>query len=211
MLKFKNQTCHQFIFIHPMSWILSWTTLLWYHVPKTHVNDLQIDTKDILFICGGAFVDLEKTISERYIYLAELIYPNLFSFFLFFLNGCYETICNSDQTARFFYWFWCSCPCQHESWWCNQRSSDIFVTWIGRIQHLLKSLKWKSDLHVLIFLYFIDLHGFLTSTEYICLIWSNIFVPYGLKIALFKFPGWKCWSHCIWTHTRVYWSFCNIS
>lgn len=26
---------------------------------------LQIDTKDILFICGGAFVDLEKTISER--------------------------------------------------------------------------------------------------------------------------------------------------
>lgn len=27
--------------------------------------DLQIDTKDILFICGGAFVDLEKTISER--------------------------------------------------------------------------------------------------------------------------------------------------
>ncbi|CAA0824796.1 CLP protease regulatory subunit X [Striga hermonthica] len=24
-----------------------------------------IDTKDILFICGGAFVDLEKTISER--------------------------------------------------------------------------------------------------------------------------------------------------
>ncbi|XP_008788322.2 CLP protease regulatory subunit CLPX1, mitochondrial-like isoform X2 [Phoenix dactylifera] len=29
-------------------------------------NDhIQIDTKDILFICGGAFVDLEKTISER--------------------------------------------------------------------------------------------------------------------------------------------------
>jgi ATP-dependent protease Clp ATPase subunit len=26
---------------------------------------MQIDTKDILFICGGAFVDLEKTISER--------------------------------------------------------------------------------------------------------------------------------------------------
>ncbi|KAI5641858.1 hypothetical protein M9H77_00082 [Catharanthus roseus] len=25
----------------------------------------RIDTKDILFICGGAFVDLEKTISER--------------------------------------------------------------------------------------------------------------------------------------------------
>lgn len=49
---------------------------------KTHVNDLQIDTKDILFICGGAFVDLEKTISERYIYLAELIYPHVsFCFF----------------------------------------------------------------------------------------------------------------------------------
>ncbi|XP_039132915.1 CLP protease regulatory subunit CLPX1, mitochondrial-like isoform X3 [Dioscorea cayenensis subsp. rotundata] len=26
---------------------------------------IQIDTKDILFICGGAFVDLEKTISDR--------------------------------------------------------------------------------------------------------------------------------------------------
>ncbi|XP_050230868.1 CLP protease regulatory subunit CLPX3, mitochondrial-like [Mercurialis annua] len=28
-------------------------------------DNIQIDTKDILFICGGAFVDLEKTISER--------------------------------------------------------------------------------------------------------------------------------------------------
>ncbi|XP_060167542.1 CLP protease regulatory subunit CLPX2, mitochondrial isoform X2 [Lycium barbarum] len=28
-------------------------------------DTLQIDTKDILFICGGAFVGLEKTISER--------------------------------------------------------------------------------------------------------------------------------------------------
>ena len=27
--------------------------------------DSQMDTKNILFICGGAFVDLEKTISER--------------------------------------------------------------------------------------------------------------------------------------------------
>ncbi|GKB93250.1 Clp protease regulatory subunit ClpX1, mitochondrial isoform X2, partial [Tanacetum coccineum] len=27
---------------------------------------IQIDTKDILFICGGAFIDLKKTISERY-------------------------------------------------------------------------------------------------------------------------------------------------
>jgi ATP-dependent Clp protease ATP-binding subunit ClpX len=24
-----------------------------------------VDTKDILFICGGAFIDLEKTIAER--------------------------------------------------------------------------------------------------------------------------------------------------
>ncbi|KAL3515792.1 hypothetical protein ACH5RR_022694 [Cinchona calisaya] len=30
-----------------------------------HGDSIQIDTKDILFICGGAFVDLEKTISER--------------------------------------------------------------------------------------------------------------------------------------------------
>lgn len=28
-------------------------------------DTIQIDTKDILFICGGAFVGLEKTISER--------------------------------------------------------------------------------------------------------------------------------------------------
>ncbi|RAL43021.1 hypothetical protein DM860_009803 [Cuscuta australis] len=28
-------------------------------------DHIKIDTKDILFICGGAFVDLEKTISER--------------------------------------------------------------------------------------------------------------------------------------------------
>ncbi|KAL8257139.1 hypothetical protein R6Q59_029180 [Mikania micrantha] len=28
-------------------------------------DNIQIDTKDVLFICGGAFVDLEKTISER--------------------------------------------------------------------------------------------------------------------------------------------------
>ena len=25
----------------------------------------QVDTRDILFICGGAFVDLEKVIKER--------------------------------------------------------------------------------------------------------------------------------------------------
>eukprot|EP00249_Psilotum_nudum_P013719 c24475_g1_i1 orf=339-2516(-) len=28
-------------------------------------DHIQVDTKDILFICGGAFVDLEKTIAER--------------------------------------------------------------------------------------------------------------------------------------------------
>ncbi|KAK3419512.1 hypothetical protein EUGRSUZ_G00073 [Eucalyptus grandis] len=32
------------------------------HLPG---DDIWIDTKDILFICGGAFVDLDKTISER--------------------------------------------------------------------------------------------------------------------------------------------------
>ncbi|XP_057542868.1 CLP protease regulatory subunit CLPX2, mitochondrial [Amaranthus tricolor] len=29
-------------------------------------DSIQINTKDILFICGGAFIDLEKTISERH-------------------------------------------------------------------------------------------------------------------------------------------------
>lgn len=28
-------------------------------------DNIQVDTKNILFICGGAFIDLEKTISER--------------------------------------------------------------------------------------------------------------------------------------------------
>ncbi|PKA65031.1 hypothetical protein AXF42_Ash019043 [Apostasia shenzhenica] len=33
---------------------------------KNHRGEsVQIDTRDILFICGGAFVDLEKTVSER--------------------------------------------------------------------------------------------------------------------------------------------------
>ncbi|KAJ0954956.1 putative AAA+ ATPase domain, ATPase, AAA-type, core, Clp protease, ATP-binding subunit ClpX [Helianthus annuus] len=32
---------------------------------QPHADGIQIDTKDILFICGGAFIDLEKTISER--------------------------------------------------------------------------------------------------------------------------------------------------
>ena len=35
----------------------------------------QVDTKDILFICGGAFIDLEKTIAER----QDLICFHLFS------------------------------------------------------------------------------------------------------------------------------------
>ncbi|KAF6140829.1 hypothetical protein GIB67_042242 [Kingdonia uniflora] len=35
--------------------------------PRKHTRgeNIQIDTKDILFICGGAFINLEKTISER--------------------------------------------------------------------------------------------------------------------------------------------------
>ncbi|KAJ6794089.1 uncharacterized protein M6B38_307000 [Iris pallida] len=32
---------------------------------QARAENVQIDTKDILFICGGAFVDLEKTVSER--------------------------------------------------------------------------------------------------------------------------------------------------
>ncbi|KAG9137364.1 hypothetical protein Leryth_017704 [Lithospermum erythrorhizon] len=41
------------------------------HVPEKGARkhpkgeNIQIDTKDILFICGGAFIDLEKTISDR--------------------------------------------------------------------------------------------------------------------------------------------------
>ncbi|KAK6926013.1 Clp ATPase, C-terminal [Dillenia turbinata] len=33
-------------------------------------DNIQIDTKDILFICGGAFIDLEKTISERLLFIS---------------------------------------------------------------------------------------------------------------------------------------------
>lgn len=36
-----------------------------YEFSKSFATFIQIDTKDILFICGGAFIDLEKTISER--------------------------------------------------------------------------------------------------------------------------------------------------
>ncbi|XP_076951072.1 CLP protease regulatory subunit CLPX1, mitochondrial-like [Bidens hawaiensis] len=32
---------------------------------QPHGDGIQVDTKDILFICGGAFIDIEKTISER--------------------------------------------------------------------------------------------------------------------------------------------------
>jgi hypothetical protein len=44
---------------------------------------MQIDTRDILFICGGAFVDLEKTISERYCWFdvehsPEIMYLNFY-------------------------------------------------------------------------------------------------------------------------------------
>jgi ATP-dependent protease Clp ATPase subunit len=45
------------------------------------VSIMKIDTKDILFICGGAFVDLEKTISERYCnYLESAVFglPSVF-------------------------------------------------------------------------------------------------------------------------------------
>lgn len=42
-----------------------WGTLLWFWRHLLLFLFVQIDTKDILFICGGAFIDLEKTISER--------------------------------------------------------------------------------------------------------------------------------------------------
>lgn len=63
------------------------SSLLQYHDPKTHVIDLQIDTKDILFICGGAFVDLEKTISERYVY--QFLLGRFVFFFLKRMLGNY--------------------------------------------------------------------------------------------------------------------------
>jgi hypothetical protein len=47
------------IHLHPLI-VLSMTCL------SQNLMIMQIDTRDILFICGGAFVDLEKTISERY-------------------------------------------------------------------------------------------------------------------------------------------------
>ncbi|KAJ0011256.1 hypothetical protein Pint_33853 [Pistacia integerrima] len=51
-------------------------------------DNILIDTKNILFICGGAFVDLEKTISERQCRECEEFSSTL-----------------SSQTARFFYCF----------------------------------------------------------------------------------------------------------
>ena len=52
-----------------------------FHATYTLEVLLQIDTKDILFICGGAFIDLEKTISERLIDTATSIW---------FYNSCYD-------------------------------------------------------------------------------------------------------------------------
>lgn len=47
-----------------------------------------MDTKDILFICGGAFVDLEKTISERYYVLKDL--STKYLLFLFEIVVCFS-------------------------------------------------------------------------------------------------------------------------
>ena len=49
----------------------------------------QIDTTDILFICGGAFIDIEKTISERlYQYRNYNICVHTFNMQLVFLPKC---------------------------------------------------------------------------------------------------------------------------
>lgn len=59
-LKKKRDCC--FLMFHLIHGVTIYLNIL---VSITGLSFLQIDTKNILFICGGAFVDLEKTISER--------------------------------------------------------------------------------------------------------------------------------------------------
>lgn len=61
---------------------------------NTVLNTLQMDTKDILFICGGAFVDLEKTISER-LAAAEIL--TIYCLFMIEAKFYFQTInCSPD-------------------------------------------------------------------------------------------------------------------
>ena len=61
-----SSTCNK---LNSTFFILTYITYLWgketVQIVMLICLSLQIDTKNILFICGGAFVDLEKTISER--------------------------------------------------------------------------------------------------------------------------------------------------
>lgn len=91
--------------------------------------DMQIDTKNILFICGGAFINLEKTISERYF---------VFLFMSLFFHHIL-IICEINQTTRFFNWFWITSPFQYENWWSYKCCSHIIFTWVG------ENSLWLSD------------------------------------------------------------------
>lgn len=84
----------------------------------------QIDTKDILFICGGAFVDLEKTISERsagltivvVVYSTEIALRHLVSInYLSFPCGVRTlTLTSCTSRPRFIYRFWGTHSDKHE-------------------------------------------------------------------------------------------------
>ncbi|XP_058106856.1 UDP-galactose/UDP-glucose transporter 4-like [Magnolia sinica] len=76
----------------------------------------QIDTKDILFICGGAFIDLEKTISESY------------------------------TESRFFYRVWSPSTCKHEGWWSNKCCCDIISTRISEFKAVATGLLVEETL-----------------------------------------------------------------
>lgn len=49
--------------------------------------EIQVDTKDILFICGGAFIELEKTIAERYDFPESGFSPYSDNVSMFTLHG----------------------------------------------------------------------------------------------------------------------------
>jgi hypothetical protein len=87
---------------------------------------MQIDTKDILFICGGAFVDLEKTISERYCSLTHCNLLSPPSLHLRFFGFSFK----QKKTAGFIYWFRRPSSCKHEGWWHFKCSSDIILVGI---------------------------------------------------------------------------------
>jgi hypothetical protein len=87
---------------------------------------LQIDTKNILFICGGAFVDLEKTISERLSNILSFIF--CLYYHMFYILKIFPIF---PQATWFFNWFPSTGSLKYAYWWCNKCWDHIFAARIS--------------------------------------------------------------------------------